>query len=210
MKREMLKALGLEDEAIDKIMSENGKDLEKAKQSSEKITQENENLKEQLKSKDELITNANAKIEEFKGMDIEGIKKEAEDWKTKYTDFETKAAEDKKAFEKQLADKDYEFAVKEFTGQHKFTNDFVKDAFVENFKKQGFKLEDGKFLGADDYIKTFGEKNPGVFVVEDTTENKKPTIVLPTNQTTQKKKMSLLDMMKMKNENPDAQITFEE
>ncbi len=31
MKREFLKNLGLEDEVIDKIMAENGKDIEKAK-----------------------------------------------------------------------------------------------------------------------------------------------------------------------------------
>jgi hypothetical protein len=182
MKREFLKSLGIEgltDEAIDKIMAENGKDLEKSKQATEKVTQEKENLKEELKSKDELISNANAEIEKYKGMDIEGIKKSAEEWEGKYKTFETKAVEDKKAFEKQLADKEYEFAVKEYIGQHKFTNDFVKDAFVESFKKQGFKIEDGKFLGADDYIKTFGEKNPGVFLVEEPPRDPVPQIVLP-------------------------------
>ena len=35
MKREFLKELGIEAEAIEKIMAENGKDIEKAKGSSE-------------------------------------------------------------------------------------------------------------------------------------------------------------------------------
>lgn len=173
MKREMLKELGLEEDVINKIMAENGKDLEKAKASTDKITQDLEKVREELEAKDKLITDANAEIEKFKGLDIEGIKQSADEWKNKYE-------ADTKAFKEQLAQKDYEFAVKEFTGQHKFTNDFVKDAFVENFKKQGFKLEEGKFLGAEDYIKTFGEKNPGVFVTEEPKADPVPQIVKPT------------------------------
>ncbi|MDD7793688.1 phage scaffolding protein [Clostridium sp. 'White wine YQ'] len=182
MKREFLKSLGIEglsDEAIDKIMSENGKDLEKAKSTTEKTNQELEKVKSELEVNKQTLADANAQIENFKGMDIEGIKKSADDWKAKYE-------ADTKAFKEQLAQKDYEFAVKEFTGQHKFTNDFVKDAFIENFKKQGFKLEDGKFLGADDYIKTFGEKNPGVFLVEEPPKDPVPQIVKPTDGQIQK------------------------
>lgn len=176
MKREMLKSLGLEDEAIDKIMAEAGKDLEKAKQSTEKTIQEVEKLKLELQTKEQLVNDANAEIEKYKGMDIEGIKQSAEEYKAKY---ET----DKAAFEKQLADKDYEFAVKEFTGQHKFTNDFVKNSFIEDFKKQGLKLDNGKFLGADDYIKGFDEKYPGVFVKEAPPSDPIPEIVKPTGGT---------------------------
>lgn len=172
MKREMLKELGLEEEVINKIMAENGKDLEKAKSTTDKAAQDLVKAKEEIAAKEKLITEANAEIEKYKGMDIEGIKKSADEWKTKYE-------ADTKAFQDQLAQKDYEFAVKEFTAQHKFTNDFVKDAFIENFKKQGFKLEDGKFLGADDYIKTFGEKNPGVFLVEEPPADPIPQIVKP-------------------------------
>lgn len=174
MKREFLKTLGLEDEAIDKIMTENGKDLEKAKSTTEKVNQELEKIKSELEANKQTLDEANAQIEKFKEMDIEGIKRSADEWKAKYE-------ADTKAFKEQLAQKDYEFAVKEFVGQYKFTNDFVKDAFIDAFKKQGFKLEDGKFLGADDYMKTFEEKNPGVFKVEETSKESVPQIVKPTN-----------------------------
>lgn len=203
MKREFLKSLGLEDEAIDKIMAENGKDLEKTKSATEKTNQELEKIKSELEAKEQLINDANAEIEKFKSMDIDGIKQSADEWKNKYE-------ADTKTLKEQLAQNDYNFAVKEFVGQYKFTNDFVKDAFIENFKKQELKLNEGKFLGADDYVKNFMEKNPGVFVVEaPPTETKAPTIVLPTDQTKPKAKMSLLEMMKLKNENPDAQISLE-
>lgn len=200
MKREELLSLGIEEDVVNKIMAINGKDIEKTKQAAEKINTELENLKAELKSKDELIDNANSEIEKFKSLDVEGIKAQAEEWKNKYAEFENQTKAEKEAFAKQLAEKDYEFAVKEFTNKHKFTNDFVKDAFVETFKKQGFKLEEGKFLGAEDYIKTFGEKNPGVFVTEE--PNPVPQIVRPGGG--QRTKMpSLMEMMKQKNANPN-------
>lgn len=182
MKREFIKGLnieGLTEEIIDKIMSENGKDIQKEQQKAEKISQELENSKLELKSKEELINNANSEIEKFKGLDVEGIQKQAEEWKNKYSEFETKSKADKEAYEKQLADKDYDFAVKEFTGSHKFTSDFTKNAFIEDFKKQGLKLDNGKFLGADDYIKGFQEKNQGVFVVEAPQGEKVPEFTKP-------------------------------
>lgn len=179
MKRDFLKSLGLEDEAIDKIMSENGKDLEKAKQANEKTVQELEKTKSELEAKDQLINDANAEIEKYKGMDIDGIKKSADEWKTKY---ETDTAE----FQKKLQEKDYDFAVDKFMSQHKFVSDFTRNAFVEDFKKQGLKLgEDGKFLGADDYIKGFQEKNAGVFMVEEAPRELIPEIVKPTDTSNQ-------------------------
>lgn len=189
MKREFLKSLKIEvdgkevnltDAIIDSIIGENGKDIEAAKAKADK-SQEIENLKNELKSKDDLLNETKTQIEKFKGMDIEGIQKQAEEWKNKYTEFENQTKSEKENFQKQLQEKDYEFAVKEFVGQHKFTNDFVKNAFIEDFKKQGFKLqEDGKLLGADDYIKGFQEKNQGVFVVEAPPTDPIPEIVKPT------------------------------
>ena len=77
MNREFLKGLGLEDEAIDKIMAENGKDIEKFK--SESKTKETE-----LASVQKQLEDANKEIESFKGMDVEAIKKAADDYKAKY------------------------------------------------------------------------------------------------------------------------------
>lgn len=64
MKREFLKELGLTDEQIDFIMAENGKDVEAVKA---KTT----------------TAEAGKQIEAFKGMDIEGVKKSADEWKAK-------------------------------------------------------------------------------------------------------------------------------
>jgi len=77
MKREDLKALGIDDEGkIDAIMALNGKAIENHKGAAQTAQSENETLKTQL-------TEANKQIEGFKGMDIEGVKKAADDWKAK-------------------------------------------------------------------------------------------------------------------------------
>lgn len=86
MKREFLKAMGLTDEQIDKIMDEHGKTTNSLKTDIETLKQEGISFKEQL-------DNANSKIEEFKSMDIDKIKSEAEDYKVKFEQSEKDAKE---------------------------------------------------------------------------------------------------------------------
>jgi hypothetical protein len=76
MKREDLTKLGLSEEQVDKVMAENGKDIEKFKTAAETVKTEAESIKAQL-------TEANKQIEGFKGLDIEGVKKAADEWKVK-------------------------------------------------------------------------------------------------------------------------------
>ena len=163
MKRERLKELGLNDEQINEVMSEHGKTVEKHKTLSDNAKTELAGVKTQLKE-------ANTQIQGFKDMDIESIKKSADDWKTKY---ET----DTKALKEQINQKEYNFNLEKYIAQHEFISDFTKNAFIEEFKKKEFKIEDGKFLGADDFIKTFKESNAGVFKEADNTqqENKDNT-----------------------------------
>ena len=71
MKREFLKELELTDEVIDKIMAENGKDIEKHKTQAETVRAELDTVKGQL-------SEANKQIEGFKDLDVDGIKKAAE------------------------------------------------------------------------------------------------------------------------------------
>jgi len=87
MKREDLKKLlgeSATDELVDKIMAEHGKDVEKHKSDLATITTERDGLKTQL-------TEASKQIEGFKGMDIEGVKKSADEWKAKAEQAETEA-----------------------------------------------------------------------------------------------------------------------
>ena len=86
MKREFLENFKVGDqslpkEIVDAIMAENGNDIENAK----KPFSDYETDKQQL-------ADANETIEGFKAMDIDSVKKAADDWKTKAEKAEKDAA----------------------------------------------------------------------------------------------------------------------
>jgi hypothetical protein len=184
MKKEELIALGVDEEVAKKIMAINGTDIENAKtkagQATEKLTQELENANSKLQEKDKLLEEANVQIENFKGMDVEGIKKAADEYKAKYEQSAAEAKTKEEEYKAQLQQKDYEFKVNDIMNQHKFVDDFAKDAFKENLIKQQFKFgEDGTLQGANDYINKFKEDHKGIFVVEEAPKDPTaPEIVL--------------------------------
>lgn len=149
MKRDFLKDLGLEDEVINKIMAENGKDIEKHKTDRDAYKTKYEDTKQ-------LLDDANTTIQSYKDMDIEGIKKSAEDWKTKY-ETDTTALNDK------IAQQEYDHKADKFLDKYEFSSNLVRNAVLNQFKEKKFKLENDAFLGADDFMKHLQENEPGVF-----------------------------------------------
>lgn len=100
MKREFLQNIKVGDaalpkEIIDLIMEENGKDIEAVKAK----FADYDSVKGQL-------VEANKQIEGFKGMDIDGVRKAAEEWKQKAEQAENDAAQ-------KIADMQFESSLKE-------------------------------------------------------------------------------------------------
>ena len=139
MKREFLKGLGLEDTVIDQIMDENGKDINKANEKVKTLEAEVNNTKE-------LLTNANKEIDSYKSMDIEAIKKSAEDYKTK---FET-------------AEKDYQAKIQEI--ELNLKNDIYKKEVISRIKEKELKFDGDTLLGAEELVKGFKEQYADAFV----------------------------------------------
>ena len=87
MQRKFLEDLGLEKEIVDKIMSENGSDIEKTKA---RLEAERDNYKEQL----ETAQNA---LKEFDGIDVKELQGKIEtlnnDLKNKETEYQSKIAD---------------------------------------------------------------------------------------------------------------------
>lgn len=173
----------------------------------------------ELKGVQDQLSEANKTIQSFKDMDIDGIKKSAEDWKDKYN-------KDTADLKKQLADQERAHQVDKFLGAYKFTSKAAEAGVRALFESKDFKLEDGTFLGAKDFMKGLQENDDykGAFVADDPAPpadpdpnpdpNPKPPKpkwgdTTPTPPKPPKRK-SLLDMMREKNENPDAPIEFEE
>lgn len=149
MKTEFLKELGLEKEAIDKIMAENGKDIEAEKAKLTAKEAEIAGVKKQL-------DDANKQIEDFKGLDVEGIKKAADDYKTKFEEAEKnhKAELDKIA---------YNATAEKFIDSLKPKDGLSKSAILSEFAKKEFKLDGDSFQGAKEWAEQFKKDNAAHF-----------------------------------------------
>lgn len=124
MKRDFLEGLGVPAEAIDKIMAENGRDIEAAKAK----FADHDDIKKQLEA-------ANATIEKFK--DYDEVKAEVEKYKA-----ELKRSQDESAAK--IAAMERSSKVNEFLGDKKFVNQITR----EHISKQiADALADGKHEG---------------------------------------------------------------
>ena len=162
------------------------------------------------------LTDANAQIQSYKDMDIDGIKASVKDWETKYNT-------DTAALQQKLKDQETEFAARNYLSGFKYANDLVKDAIYEKFMAKGFARENDKFLGADDFMAEMQKNNPSAFIVDtppadhpanDPPAGQNPAANAPffTSQNPpqqQTKKRTLAELMKYKNEHPDAQINYD-
>ena len=163
------------------------------------------------------LTDANAQIQSYKDMDIDGIKKSVTDWETKYN-------ADTAALQQKLQDQETEFAARTYLGGFKYANDLVKDAIYSKFMEKKFTREGDKFLGADDFMAEMQKNNPSAFVVDappadppandppagqNPSQNPPPFFTSQTPPAGQQKKKTLSEMMKYKNEHPEAKINFD-
>jgi len=145
MKREDLKKMELADEVIDQIMALHGKDVESHK--SKLVTAETtaDGFKTQLGE-------ANKTIEGFKGMDIEGVKKTADDWKLKAETAQTESA-------KQLSDLKFDHALDGALTGAKAKNAKAVRALL---KADDLKLaEDGSIVGLNEQLEKIKSENAG-------------------------------------------------
>mgnify|MGYP004648814871 FL=1 len=145
MKREFLEGLELDKETIDSIMAEYGK-------TTQGLREEKDTLKSQL-------NDANNEIKSYKDMDIDSIKKSAEDWETKYNNL---VKEQNDAKEKSIRDE----RTNAFFNDVKFASESAKAGVISQFNEKGFKYdeESKKFLGASEWLNDLKEKDSGAFL----------------------------------------------
>lgn len=160
MKREFLEDLGLEKDVIDKIMDENGKDIELAKKPGETKDAEIEALKNQLKE-------ANDEIKPYKDMNIDEIKESLESWKTKAEDHE-KALEDLKN-EGLLKD-----SIRDFKSVD-------EDVLLKLIDREALTFKDNEILGLKEQMEGLKEAKPYLFASDDPGDNRYTAHTPPEN-----------------------------
>ena len=168
MKREFLEGLELDKETIDTIMAEYGK-------TTQGLREERDNLKTQ-------INDANKEIQSYKEMDIDSIKKSAEDWKTKYEEMEANQKAEK---EKSIRNE----RTNAFFNDIKFASESAKAGVIAQFNAKDFKYDEElkKFLGASEWLNDLKEKDSGAFLSDVANPKFTTTPTAPTNDSSMDK-----------------------
>ena len=141
MKTEDLKALGLNDDQVQKVFAMNGTDMNDLKQQVTTLTTERDAARSQLGE-------ANKKLE---GYDPE--------WRVKAEKAENDAKE-------QVAALQNDFAAQTAISAVKFSSESAKKAFLSDLKAKNLPLQEGKLLGFDDYLANYKKNDPGAFAPE--------------------------------------------
>jgi len=159
MQREFLKGLGLSDEAVDKVMAENGKDVNEVKSQLNTAESERDSYKTQVDERDAQISQLKAST-----TDNSDLQKQLTDLQSqiqvKDSDANQQLAAAKKEYAVKLALKDSGTVNSDLLfGQLKLDNVIVQD--------------DGKLSGLDEQVTTFKETMPYLF--QSTTQTQGPT-----------------------------------
>lgn len=140
--KKFLESLGItEKETVDKIVAEYGNDIKAEKDAAE-------TLKTQL-------SEANTQIESFKSMDVDAIKKSAEDWEAKFK----KSEADRAAFE-------HRTKVTGLVKGLKLKDDIYENYLTNALIEKELKFDGDKLIGGDDVINAFKETHPDAFVTD--------------------------------------------
>lgn len=158
MERKFLEELGLDKEAIDKIMAQHGKDIEAHKTTAENAAKDRDTYKGQL---DEV----SKKLKAFDGVDVEALRGEVDTLKK---DMATKEAD----FQGQLADRDFQALLTASITEAKGKNPKAIAALLDIDALKASKNQKEDAAAA---IKTLAESDAYLFGEVDTTPGKNTT-----------------------------------
>lgn len=165
MERKFLEELGLEKEAIDKVMLEHGKTVNDTKKKADKV----DGLESQITDLTGQLKDRDTQLEDLKKVDAKALQKTIDELqesnKNKDTEYQEKL--DKQA---------KEFAIESALRDAKALNTKAVKALLDT---DSIKLDGETLLGLDDQLKTLQESDAYLFK-QDQKPNS-PTIVAPGN-----------------------------
>ena len=110
--------------------------------------------------------------------DIEALKKASAD----LAELQKTYAKDTKQYQAQLKQQAYEFAVRDFANGKQFSSKAARRDFEQAMKAKKLPYEDGRIIGAEDFVTMYTAENADAFVVEKPAPPAPvPTFVQPTN-----------------------------
>lgn len=132
MKRKFLEDLGLESDVIDKIMDENGADIEKAKGDAKALKEQLDEARKTLKS--------------FEGVDVSELQ-------GKITELTNEIATNQADFDRKIADRDFNDLVKVIAGDYKVRDVKAVMPFLDVETLKASKNQDKDIRAAFDTVK---------------------------------------------------------
>lgn len=184
MTRKFLEELGLEKDAVDKIMDANGADIQNARQSeAAKFGAERDGLNQKIadltaqaeqRDKDLNTVNEQLAVAQSDAGRLADVRKSLNELQGKYDT-------ERREWENRDRQQRYEFAVRTAAAGQKFSSEAAKRYFISQAIGAGLKMEeDGSLLGFNDYAAKYRESDPGAFA-QDQPADSPPSIVTGTN-----------------------------
>lgn len=219
MKSEFLEGLGLTPEQIRQIQQQAGADTQAARDS-EKSKYESQiaqyqgqvtDLQGQLTQRDTDLTGLQTQL-----AAVQADAGKLTEYQQQLTTLQNNYDREKKAWETKTAQQKREYAIKAKAAELKFSSASAKRAFIHDaIKAASIKLDGDDLLNYGDFVEQYKTSDPGAFIQEQAAKEPEPQpepqpqIVLPGKSTPAKKKMTLSEMMKAKNANPNFRIEWD-
>lgn len=165
MKKAELIKLGLTEEQADAALIIHGIDIESHKAKVETLSTENKTLADQ-------VLEASATIENFKKLDVTGIQKTADEWKTKAEQTEQELTQTREEAENAIAEMEFNQTLKESLLAANAKNPVAVSALLDFDKLEV--AEDGSIKGLDEQLKVIKSENDYLF----TSDEDNPQFVL--------------------------------
>lgn len=192
MNREELKALGLSDEQIEKVMAAHGKVVNTTKEQLDSVTTERDDLKQQIQDRD---------------TQLEDLKKQAtgnEDLQKQIQQLQDDNEKIKNDYETKIQQQAFEHSLEKALSGAKVRNPKAAKALLD---LESIKLDGDKLLGLEDQLKAIKESDPYLFAEEkqggpsySTGQHQKGSGISAADFS----KMTYMERVKLKQENPTA------
>ena len=140
---DIMKELGIEvpedkTAELNKAVTDNYKTVAEFDKKVARLEAERDSYKEKAETAEETLKG-------FDGVDVNKLNADIEAWKTKAENAE-------KDYQKKIADRDFEDALKAEMEGYKFSSTAAKNAVMAEIREKGLKYSDGKILGLSDAV----------------------------------------------------------
>lgn len=149
--------------------------------SKQKYEDELEAARKEVSTLNETLSTRDADLSELQNK-LEAAGTDADKLNTLSNDFNSlkgKYDAEVKSYKEQLKKQAYEFAVKEFANDKKFTSQAAKRDFISTMVSKDLKMEDGRIIGADDFVKLYSANNEDAFLKDDPEPDPEPLYSKP-------------------------------